>query len=158
MKKSFWSIFLVFVFMTVSLSCAFISAAIPSTSTPTIKGKLHNNDVPIAKALITLYNPNVDKNDPAFKVAETETDTEGQYSLENVEPGVYTLGIIIGERIFDDLPCKSPGAFALDENTWASYLVFRLDDGSGMLTLEIEKVEVVKGKTTVRDINIKNCR
>jgi hypothetical protein len=127
-------------------------------STLAIKGKLHKGDLAISKASITLYDPNVDTSDPAYKVAETETDGKGQYSLKSVKPGIYTLAIMISKPDFSNLPCKSTGAFALDADVWAQEVVLRLNDGSGVLSLEIKQVELVAGKVTERNIDLTNCQ
>jgi len=121
-------------------------------------GKLHKEDRPISKATISLFNPKVDAKDPAYKVATAVTNGNGQYSLNNVKPGVYTLAITIDASNIDDLPCKASGAFALDKDTWATDLVLAPGNGSGILAITIEKVQVVAGKATERDINLSYCQ
>jgi hypothetical protein len=60
---------------------------------------------PLPEVVVDLeHHPFFNQNNPSKVLARTKTDSQGRYSFDNVEPGIYTLQIRI--NINQGGPCE----------------------------------------------------
>ncbi|MHC1741302.1 MAG: carboxypeptidase-like regulatory domain-containing protein [Anaerolineaceae bacterium] len=133
-------------------------SACGSTSVTGITGKVSDGESPISDADVMLYTYNADTKALETKIAEGKTDSKGQYTLRDFEPGMYAFQVNVSAQSVSDLPCTASGAFLVDENTWAQIVAFKLDAGGYLAVFSIDDVEVVEGKMITRDLNTKYCQ
>ena len=121
----------------------------PSDKVVTIKGKIYRSDTKdiVSHAVITLLD---EKNEKKDNSVETKTDKQGQYVLENVKEGKYTVSIQAWYPKQEDVPCQLLAAKTEDQNS----AVLVVQDGDKfMQQVFIKGFSVKAGKEIVKDFD-----
>jgi hypothetical protein len=126
-----------------------------ASTSSTIEGRVFRSDTnqrPIKTTIVLLDPTLADQNNPAFKVAETKTDDQGNYKFSNVKPGTYQMTFFALFSSVADLPFdeKEYGYISSLDNKW---LLQRLPQPDMVVISGLEQ-EIRDGKASLKTFDI----
>ena len=119
--------------------------------TATLKGKVYREDKghPVANAVIVLLDEK--RTDSKDNSVEAKTDAEGNFLVEKVAGGKYTVSIRTWHKTQEDVPCQLLIAKTKDKD---SSLVVLRDEDKFVEQVFIKGFSVKAGKENVKDFDI----
>ena len=118
--------------------------------TASLKGKVFRSDTkePVPNAVIILLDEN--KSAKQDNSVEAKTDEQGDYSLQNVSSGKYTVSIRAWYRTQEDAPCQLLMGRTGDKD---SAVMVTRDKGRFVQQVLIKGFSVKAGKSIVKDFD-----
>ncbi len=121
-----------------------------------VTGRIYRSDTnePVVNVTVELFNPSLDTKDPAFVLAETKVNNQGQY-IFNIEPGEYGLRILEEELSRNALPCMNGGTITYDRSGKTIKETFAYTENNKFYLLQIiPSFTVSAGDITVNDLDM----
>lgn len=124
--------------------------AVDLSKTATLKGKVFRSDTkaPISSALIVFLNEN--KSNKHDDSVETRTDDQGNYTLERVPAGPYTVSIRAWYKTQEEAPCELLLGKTSDKN---STVMVMSENDRFVQQVFIKGFAVKAGKAISRDFD-----
>jgi hypothetical protein len=130
--------------------------AVPSALQSGVTGRIYRSDTddPVLNVTVKLVDPAVDAKDPAYVLAETRVNAQGQYTFK-VKPGEYGLTILEEETEEYALPCEPGSSITFDASGNLLYQTLSYTENGKFYLLEIIKnITVTAGQMTVKDFDM----
>lgn len=140
-----------------------------TTQTTRIEGRVFRSDsgAVIIEAAVNLTAPNPAPNQPP--IASTKSDLQGRFALENVKPGMYTIGAGMTFPDTASLPCLLSGPpnvvpgvskllSTLTTRTTRSglkALVGQRDDGAWIVALSVDPFDLREGDVAQVSLDVR---